>query len=107
MDATDTQIHTDTETLQPLTLSEQLDAMLMGWLERRADRHTPERLDTRAAALITIADHAVPEVEEFCARWNMTAERTAPADGRFAVLRVDGPALPVQGFTEITGMYRA
>ena len=105
MNATDT--HTDNETLQPLSLSEQLDAMLMGWLERRADRHTPERPGTRAAALITIADHAVTEVERFCARWNMTAERTAPAGGGFAVLRVDGPTLPVQGFTEITGMYRA
>jgi hypothetical protein len=107
VNATDTHTRTDTETLQPLTLSEQLDAMLMGWLERRADRHTPQRPDTRAAAIITIADHAVAEVERFCARWNMTAERTARAGGDFAVLRVDGPTLPVQGFTEITGMYRA
>jgi hypothetical protein len=105
MDAAETR--TDTETLQPLTLSEQLDAMLMGWLERRADLHTPQRPGTRAAALITIADHAVPEVERFCARWDMIASRTSPAGSPFAVLRVDGPTLPVQGFTEITDMYRS
>ena len=80
--------------------------MLLGWLERYADRHKAGRADTRGAAVVTVADGAVPEVERFCALWDMTAERTAPAEGRWAVLRVDGPVLPVMGFAEITDMYR-
>lgn len=94
------------DTLQPLSLSEQLDAMLLGWLERHADRHTPEPAGTRGAAFVSVSDGAVPEVERFCAGWDMTSERTALSNSRWVVLRVDGPILPVTGFTEITDMYR-
>jgi hypothetical protein len=90
------------DTVEPLSLSEQLDAMLLGWLERNADRRGPGRLDLRATAVLTIADNAMPEVEKFCAGWDITVER--PARGTLAV--IEGPALPVQGFSEITAMYR-
>jgi uncharacterized protein YfaP (DUF2135 family) len=89
----------------PLTLSEQLDAMLSGWL----DRHDPdwERRENGAIAqaVITVATAAVSELHAFCARWQMTLRRSARGE-RWAVLVVEGPALPVQGLTEITGMYR-
>jgi hypothetical protein len=85
----------------PLTLSEQLDAMLLGWLERAVARRKPAP-GLRAKAVITIAESALPEVERFCARWGMTVER--PARGRISV--IEGPALPVEGFTEVTAMYR-
>jgi hypothetical protein len=94
------------ETPQPLTLSEKLHAMLLGWLAWCADRRAPRRAGSRGAAVVTVTARAVPEVERFCARWDMTAERTATADGRWAVLRVDGPVLPVMGFSAITDMYR-
>jgi hypothetical protein len=53
---------------------------------------------------VTVASGSVPEVEAFCARWDMSVECT-PLEAA-AVLVVEGPALPVQGFTEITSMYR-
>ncbi len=96
----------DTDIVIPLTLCEQLDAMLLGWLERHADRRTAGRADTRGAAVVTVAKGAVAEIERFCALWDMTAEHTAPPEGRWAVLRVDGPVLPVMGFAAITDMYR-
>jgi hypothetical protein len=91
----------DTTTDSPLTLSEQLDAMLLGWLERQVDRREPNP-GLRAKAVITVTETAFGEVERFCARWEMTVER--PGRGSIAV--VEGPALPVEGFTEITAMYR-
>jgi hypothetical protein len=33
--------------------------------------------------------------------------RTGLGDGRWAVLRVDGPLLPLKGFTAIIDMYRS
>jgi hypothetical protein len=89
----------------PLTLSEQLDAMLSGWL----DRHDPDGEhrhggDT-ARAVVTVAASAVPEVHAFCAGWQITVRRASRGD-RWAVLVVEGPELPVRGFTEITAMYR-
>jgi hypothetical protein len=87
----------------PLTLSEQLDAMLTGWLERRADRRGPGRLGARAKAVMAIADSALDEVEKFCERWAMTLER--PARGTIAI--VEGPELAVEGFAAISAMYRA
>ena len=87
----------------PLTLSEQLDAMLAGWL----DRHAPEGDDGRIArAVLTVATSATPELEALCARRGMTARRTGRPDARWAVLVIEGPALTVRGLTEITGMYR-
>jgi hypothetical protein len=86
----------------PLSLSEQLDAMLLGWLERRAARGRPERPGRRARAAVTVSDGALPEVERFCAGWEMTVER--PARGRVAV--VEGPARTVEGFAAIVAMCR-
>jgi hypothetical protein len=92
-----------TDTLTPLTLSEQLDAMLSGWLDRHAPGYADD--DGAAGAVVTVAEREIPEVEAFCAHWGMTARRTR-ANGRMAVLVIEGPALPVRGFTEITAMYR-
>jgi hypothetical protein len=95
-------LHTDT--LLPLTLSEQLNAMLAGWL----DRHAPDGdLGGVAAGIITVGEADVAEVEAFCANWNMTVRRTDNVHGRWAVLVVEGRALAVRGFTEITALYRA
>jgi hypothetical protein len=85
----------------PLTLSQQLDAMLLGWLERQADRREPVP-GVRAKAVITVAEDALAETERFCAGWDMTVERP----GRGSIVVVEGPALPVEGFTEITAMFR-
>jgi hypothetical protein len=90
----------------PLTLSEQLDAMLLGWLERRAAREEAERPGLRSRALVIVADAVMPELERFCASWQMTLRRSPRADGASSVVHVDGPALPVQGLCEIAAMYR-
>ena len=92
-------------TREVLTLSEQLDAMLLGWLEHHADRERPGDPSLRARALITVAERHADEVEAFCARWHMTVKRL-PEDAGWAQLHVDGPALPIEGFAAITGMYR-
>ncbi len=89
-----------------LTLSEQLDAMLLGWLEHRADRGAAQQPGLRARALVTIAERHVPELERFCERWAMTVQRGVSDDPAWVVLYVDGPVLPVEGFGAITGMYR-
>jgi hypothetical protein len=91
-----------TDAAAPLTLSEQLDAMLTGWLERRADSGTSGRLGSRAKAVMTVAESALAEVEKFCRGWSMTVER--PARGNLAL--IEGPALPVEGFAAIAVMYR-
>ena len=71
--------------------------MLLGWLERRADRHEPRTRDVRAKARSSaIAATALSEVERFCARWAMTVDR----DGGVAV--IEGQALMVEGSTETT-----
>jgi hypothetical protein len=90
----------------PLTLSEQLDAMLLGWLERRAARQEPARPGLRLSALVIVADAVLPELERFCASWQMTLRRSPRADGASSVVHVDGPALPVQGLFEIAALYR-
>jgi hypothetical protein len=89
----------------PLTLSEQLDAMLLGWLERHAERPSSSRPDHRAKAVVTVAAGSIEEVEAFCAKWAMTLT-SSPSGECWAVLVVEGPALPIQGFAEITRMYR-
>jgi hypothetical protein len=95
-----------TDTLWPLTLSEQLDAMPSGWL----DRHAPDGNlgpPTRSPrGVVTDADVHLAQVEAFCARWDLTVRRTARGDGRWAVLVVEGRELPIRGFLEITAMYR-
>jgi hypothetical protein len=95
-----------TETLLPLTLSEQLDAMLSGWLDRHAPGGDLGEPDSAAAAVITVAEADVAEVQRFCAEREMTVRRAGRGGGRWAVLIVEGRALPVRGFTEITAMYR-
>ncbi|HET8756813.1 MAG TPA: hypothetical protein VFM58_12410 [Solirubrobacteraceae bacterium] len=89
-------------TALPLSLSEQLDAMLLGWLERRAARSRPDRPDRRATAAVTVAESALPELERFCARWMMSLQR--PARGRLAL--VEGPARAVEGFAALVATSR-
>ena len=90
----------------PLTLSEQLDAMLSGWL----DRHDPDGerrgADRIARAVITAARSAVPEIEAFCARHELRLQCNMPAGLHWAVLVVEGEPLPIQGLAEITAMYK-
>ena len=94
------------DTTLPLTVSEQLNAMLSGWLDRHApDGHLGDA-DQTAAGVITVASAHVPEVETFCADWGMSVSRSASRDGAHDVLIVQGPPLPVRGFVEITSMYR-
>ena len=94
-----------TDSLIPLTLSEQLNAMLSGWLDRHAPDYDADN-DGIAGGIITVADRDVAEVEAFCAQWELAVRRTGRSDRGWAVLIVEGAALPVRGFTEITAMYR-
>ena len=77
-----------------------------GWLDRHAPDGDLGDPDQPAAGVVTVADAHVPEVEAFCAGWDMTVRRTARGDGPWAVLIVEGRPLPVRGFVEITSMYR-
>ena len=92
--------------LQPLTLSAQLDAMLSGSLERHAATRDPGRADDTAKAVVVVADGHVQEVEKFCARWHLVVHGVPRGEGGATVLVVEGRALPVRGFTEITAMFR-
>jgi hypothetical protein len=83
------------------SLSAELDARLIGWLERRAASVPAPRADLEAAAVITVADGVVAELERFCLRWGLRARSVPREGGRWSVLRVDGPALPVLGLSEI------
>jgi hypothetical protein len=85
----------------PLTLAEQLDAMLMGWLERVARQRRPAPAGLRATAVLTVADAALPDVQQVCANWSMTVER--PARGRITV--IEGPARVIEGFAEISALF--
>jgi hypothetical protein len=78
-------------------LSEQLDAMLLGWLERHAARREPGPPALRATTVLTVADEAMAEIARFCAGWGMGVRR--PARGVIAL--VEGPARPVEGFAAI------
>jgi hypothetical protein len=93
-------------TTAPLSLSEQLDAMLSGWLERRARTGGPAAPGATAKAVVCVAADQVAQVEEFAGRWDLTVRDTGPGEGRCAVLTVEGRALAVEGLTEITSMYR-
>jgi len=90
------------DAIQPLSLFEQLDAMMVGWLERNADRGGPVHPGVDASAVLIVADDAMPDVERFCDEWSMTVAR--PARGTIAVIA--GPELAVRGFTTIAAMYR-
>jgi hypothetical protein len=85
-----------------LTLTERLDAMLLGWLERHA---TPTAPDARATAIITVAAGRIDEVEAFCARWALRVTRLGGGE-KWQSIRVDGPRLPVIGFAQITTWFR-
>ena len=64
----------------PLTLAEQIDAMLMGWLERVAGQRRPRSRRPAGHRGAHVADTALPDIEAVCANWAMTVER--PARGR-------------------------
>ena len=87
-----------TEIAQPLTLAEQLDAMLHGWLERSAEVRRPGRPGARVTAVL--ASTALAGVRDLCARWDLTVEP------RGAVALVSGPARVVEGLVAVTGMAR-
>jgi len=94
------------DTTLPLTVSDQLNAMLSGWLDRHAPDGDLGDPDQPAAGVVTVAHAHVPEVQAFCAEWDMTVTRGASRDGGHAVLVVQGRQLPVRGFIEITSMDR-
>ena len=87
---------------QILSLSEQLDAMLFGWLERHA---TPVPADATATAVLTVVGTHLDEVERFCARWQMRMTRLG-GGMKWQSVRIEGPRLPVIGFAQITALYR-
>ena len=90
----------------PLTLSEQLDAMLSGWLDRHAPDGDLGPRDRTAKAVMNVGAAHVGEIEAFCAHWDLTVWRATPRGSARAVLVIEGRELPVRGFTEITSMYR-
>ena len=81
----------------PLSLSEQLDAMLHGWLERAAVFRAPVRPGLRATSPIAVSDRDLAEVERACAGWDVTVRR--PARGSIAL--VEGPTRVVEGLAAI------
>jgi hypothetical protein len=83
------------------SLAAELDARLIGWLERRAANERAPRADLEAAAVITVAEAAVADVEQLCLSWGLRSRAVPRKRGGAAVLRIDGPALPVLGLTEI------
>jgi hypothetical protein len=79
-----------TDIAAPLTLAEQLDAMLHGWLERSAElRARPDRPGARVTAVL--GSTALAGLRDLCARWNVTVET------RGAIALVSGPARVVEG----------
>ena len=93
-----------TDVQLPLTLSEQLNAMLLGWLDRHDPDGEQRGSDEIARAVVTVGASELPEIEAFCARWELTVRHTARHSGRWAVVVVEGSPQLVRGFTEITSM---
>jgi hypothetical protein len=91
--------------LWPLSLADQLDAMLMGWLEHEADEPEHQPIDA-ATAVITVEESMVPELEDLCARWDLSIRPGAHASGKWSVLCVTGRPLPVVGLTEVIALLR-
>lgn len=89
----------------PLSLADELDAMLMGWLEHEADDPSDEAVDA-ATAVITVEASMVAELEDVCARWALSVRPGAKATGRWSVLCVTGRPLPVVGLTEVIALLR-
>jgi hypothetical protein len=88
----------------PLSLAEQLDSMLLGWLEHRADDPDSEAVDA-ATAVLTVTEPMRGEVEAVCARWNLSTI-ASQGTGRWTVLRVTGRPLPVMGLAEVIALLR-
>jgi len=95
-----------TDLTSPLTLSEQLDAMLFGWLERRARTAEPPLAEVTARALVPVADGQVAEVMAFCARWDLAARPAPRNHGGWTTLGIAGRLLPVEGVVEIAALLR-
>ncbi len=89
-----------------LALSDQLDSLLFGWLEYHADHGPPRRPGAKGTAVLAVTERLVPELERFCERWDLAVRLQPGAKGRWAVLRVDGPSLPVEGLAAIIELYR-
>jgi hypothetical protein len=87
-----------TEIASALTSSEQLDAMLLGWLEHTADRRRPGRPGARLTAVLARA--ALSGSRDLRARWDLTIDTYG------AVAVVSGPARVVEGLVAVTGMAR-
>jgi hypothetical protein len=81
----------------PLSISEQLDAMLHGWLERAARFRAPARAGLRATSPIAVSDRDLHEIKRCCAGWGVSVRR--PARGSIAL--VEGPARVVEGLAAI------
>jgi hypothetical protein len=58
-------------------MSELLDMLLKDWLERRAAAGRAPRPDLEAAAVITVAAHAVGELRRLCDLWGLRLDRPA------------------------------
>jgi hypothetical protein len=86
------------EIASPLSLSEQLDAMLLGWLEHTADGRRPGRPGARLTAVLARA--TLSGTRDLRARWDLTVETHG------AVALVSGPARVVEGLVAVTGMAR-
>jgi hypothetical protein len=61
--------------------------------------------DAKAGTILTVVAVHLPEVEAFCARWDMRVERLGGGT-KWQSIRVDGPRLPVLGFAQITSLFR-
>jgi hypothetical protein len=84
-----------------LGLADQLDAMLLGWLERRNAGAAQQPPGGDATAVVTVATPAVPEVEALCARWGLAVHRSERGERPWTVLCVTGRPLPIMGLAEI------
>jgi hypothetical protein len=62
---------------------------------------TPETPGTPETKLVlTVAHHAVAEIQELCARLGLAVETIAAAGWRRAILIVEGGASPIRGFAD-------
>jgi len=91
--------------LWPLSVADELDAMLMGWLEHEADEPQHQSVEA-ATAVVTIDESMVAQLEDLCARWDLSIRPGAHANGKWSVLCVSGLPLPVLGLTEVIGLLR-
>ena len=88
-------------------LSAELDARLHEWLEREADAGRTPRPGLEGAAVITVTARAVGALERVCALWGLRSQAVPCAAAGWVVMRVDGPALPVQGLAGVVARMRS